>query len=89
MILMDEKKRIPCEPLLPKMRSPSWHWEHFHKDAHANSTHFKAYCVYHTKYHLELLEGAEKATFDASTIETTRTTEGVGYVCLHVKHVLI
>jgi hypothetical protein len=91
---MDEKKRIPCEPRLPKMRSPSWHWEHFYKGACANSTHFKAYCIYYTKYHLELLEGAKKAAFDAGTTETTRTKdvlvpEGVGYVCLHVKHVLI
>jgi len=88
------KKRIPCEPLLPKKCSPSWHWEHFHKGAHASSTHFKAYCIYHTKYLLELLEGAEKATFDAGTIGTMRTKdvlvpEGVGYMCLHVKHILI
>jgi hypothetical protein len=55
------------------MRPQSWHWAHFYKGERANSSHFKAYCKYETKYHLELLECDEKTAFDAGTIEMMRT----------------
>ncbi|KAF8238089.1 hypothetical protein L208DRAFT_1388032 [Tricholoma matsutake] len=51
------------------------HRDHFYKGEHANSSHFKAYCKYDTKYHLELLERDEKAAFDAGTIDVMQTKD--------------
>jgi hypothetical protein len=55
------------------MRPPSWHWEYFYKGDLSNSTQHKAYCNFHTNYHLQLLEKAEKAAVDAGTVDSERS----------------
>lgn len=73
------------------MRSKSWHWDHFHRGERANSTHFKAYCKYHTKYHIDHLERDEEAAFNAGTIEMMQAKDVLlpeGVSNLSIKHQL-